>query len=296
MTETASHYSMHDALQRKIADRWTCNGKLHNADGICNATYNPATGILLSTECRLRGVLHAISPFLPSRATYFASGSIACEQWHVAGALSNFPFAAEIRYDEHGEWIEQKHYRNGKLSRLLGAAHIKRVRDILTGEYRLSFFECYAAGVPSSCHGPQRLRCTVSDGVIRKTFRNCFNGVPFTDRYHILCSALLDVKQHAPCEQQYSVLPPADGAAFDRECVVCMKAFSPRLFAAADTLATGAGALLQCGACRHAFHLRCVERWDASCAAAATPLSCPVCRARTGKYPLRLTDAAQRTR
>lgn len=286
------HYVLYDTQQRRTCEKYTVDGVLANPDGECYIEYDVTTGFRRLAECRLNGVLHSIHG-MPSRSTYHAAtGTIKCEQWHAHGALSNFPFAAEIRYAADGEWIDQKHYRNGKLSRLLGAARTLRRLDSCTGEYRLTSQHSYLLGRRHASHGAQFIRHNL---VKLPTVRCCFNNVIFANRYTLLCSATMHDAQAAECRALYDVLP-VDECRGDRTmCVICRKPFSPKLFRPEDTLRIGAGVLAQCNMCRQTFHLRCVEQWDAACVASKTPVRCSVCAVQTCKTPMQLTDVARQS-
>lgn len=286
------HYTLYDTQQRRTCEKYTVDGVLFNPDGECYIEYDVETGFRRLAECRLNGLLHSING-MPSRSTYHrATGTIKCEQWHAHGALSNFPGPAEIRYAADGEWLDQKHYRNGKLSRLLGAAHLVRRIDKCSGTYRLTSQHGFLLGRRHSSHGAQSVRYTTASRY--PSVRCVFNDVAFTNRYTMLCSATMHAEFAAKCCALYDVLPVDAFRGDGTTCAICYKVFSEKIFRPEDTLRVGAGVLAQCNACRQTFHLRCIEQWDATCAEAKTPIRCSTCRVVTGKTPLRLTDAAQK--
>lgn len=291
-----THYVFHDAEQRLLCEKWMEGTKLHRLDGFAYIEYDVDTGFVKVQECRVHGILHAVAG-LPSRVTYHAKSDLpALEEWHAHGKLSNFPYAASIRYATDGEWIEQKFYRNGVLHRLLGAAIVTRSPCEKSGgpfdadrqQYRVASIACFVNGKPHSSHGPQRVKYNP----VRSTYKHVFNNVTFSNRYNVVYGGLMHPKEAEHYQQIYDVRMPPDIRG--TECPICMKTFSTKTFKAEDTLACGAGVLLQCMKCKQAFHLRCVETWDASCQQSGTPLSCSVCRAKTGTAPMRVTAVAQK--
>lgn len=283
-----SLYEFHDADQRLFCEQWMEDGRLHCLDTFAYVEYDVNTGFPKRKECYVHGVLHSVNG-LPSRQIFYPrSEQVMLEEWHANGKLSNFPFPSMICYAVDGEWTEQKHYRNGQLHRLLGATVTTRKFDLERQMYRISSLTCYMNGTPHSSHGPQRVRFNP----VRTTYKNCFNGIEFRNRYNVLYAGLMQEKAAERFLNQYDVRKPTDIRG--TECPICTKEFSTKIFSPKDILRIGAGVLLQCLKCKQAFHLRCVEMWDATCVQNGSPFTCSTCRVKTGTTPMRLTLAAQK--
>lgn len=280
-------YVFHDTLQRKTAEKCMEGGKLHCLTGYALIEYDVVTGFARLKECRVNGILHSVEG-LPSRVSYYpGSDQVSCEEWHANGKLSNFPHAALIRYDaESGEWIEQKHYRQNVLHRLLGAAHIVRKFCPEVDAFRVTTISCFVNGIAHSSHGAQR----INFNIVRPTYKNVFHGKPFSNRYNVVYAALMHPKTAPALQETYEVNVSADIRG--TECPICLKEFSHKIFKMEDTFKRGAGVLLQCMKCKQAFHLRCVETWDASCAESGAPFTCSICRCTTAKVPMKVTALA----